>query len=412
VRVIGFLRRPVAGDAILALFLLAASLWAQSAVFFPDETVQAKLAAADRMDGREYLLLWTIATIPAIAGLLVRRRLPLPAYLLAGGSACVHLVAGSAFDLLDPQVLPLLPMDLAAPITLYTLASLTASRRTGMAALGAGLLALASVTWIRGSPFNDVAVPALLLGIAWALGDNTRTGRLHLAAVEERARDLRRDRDQRAQLAIAAERARITRDLHDVVAHGISVMVLQAQGAATALRSHPDRTATALDNITATGRDSLTELRRLLGLNRPDPDEPAPLSPQPGIGALPALIDQVRDAGTPVTLRVEGEPIPLPAGVDLSVYRIVQEALTNTLKHAGTGARVEVRLTFGSTRFEVDVTDDGRGTANAALPTTNGNGLRGIAERVAALGGTVSVGPRKQGGFAVHARLPIDAAVS
>jgi signal transduction histidine kinase len=160
-----------------------------------------------------------------------------------------------------------------------------------------------------------------------------------------------------------------------------------------------------LQDIIATGRASLAEMRRLLGVVRAAPQ----LAPQPGIAALPALVDQVRAAGTPVRLDIDGEPVPMPAGVDLSAYRIVQEALTNTLKHGGPGARALVRLGFTAEHLEVEVTDDG---VSELIPSTvdGGNGLRGIAERVGMLHGELTVGPGPEGGFRVRARLPIEAA--
>jgi signal transduction histidine kinase len=173
------------------------------------------------------------------------------------------------------------------------------------------------------------------------------------------------------------------------------------------LHRHPDRTETALRDVIATGRGSLAEMRRLLGVVRGEPR----FAPQPGVGTLPVLVDQVRAAGTPVAWRIDGTPVPLPAGVDLSAYRIVQEALTNTRKHAGTGAAATVALTFHPDRLEIDVADDGPGPAPISggdVSGGDGSGLRGIAERVAMLGGALSVGPRAGGGFGVRAVLPLD----
>jgi signal transduction histidine kinase len=243
----------------------------------------------------------------------------------------------------------------------------------------------------------------LLVVLAFVLGSGVRGRREHLRVLEQRAADLERERDQRAALATAAERARIIRELHDVVAHGLSVMVVQAQGGAAALHRHPDRTAVALRHVVGTGRASLVEMRRLLGVLRRDPAADAELVPQPGIGILPALVDQVRAAGTEVSLRVEGQPEPLPPGVDLSAYRIVQEALTNVLKHAGSGARVSVRLAFAPDQVEIEVTDDGPPLASTV---EGGAGLRGIAERVGMFGGRLRAGPVEGGGFRVHAVLP------
>jgi signal transduction histidine kinase len=220
----------------------------------------------------------------------------------------------------------------------------------------------------------------------------------------------------------------------------MSVMVVQAQGAAAALERHPDRAATALRHVIDTGRSSLTEMRRLLAAERTDAAEEAQLAPQPGIGAVPGLIDHLRSAGMGIELHVDGVPASLPAAVDLSAYRIVQEALTNTLKHAGPGAGAAVRLAFDADRLLVEVTDDGRGppggpdrpgdsagppgagrdgkaaeavpsAAVAGLPDGRqdwaGNGLRGIAERVAILGGVMESGPGHGGGFRLCATLPL-----
>jgi signal transduction histidine kinase len=247
----------------------------------------------------------------------------------------------------------------------------------------------------------------LLLVAAYAVGDGMRSRRAHLAAVEQRTADLAREERQRAALAVAAERARITRELHDVVAHGMSVMVVQAQGAAAALDRHPERTATALSHVIEVGRSSLAEMRRLLTAGRTDPADGARLAPLPGIGAVPELVDQLRSAGMRIELHIEGLPDATPATVDLSAYRIVQEALTNTLKHAGPDAGAWVRLEFDPEFLRVEVTDDGKGVAEGA--DEHGNGLRGIAERVAMLGGALETGRAQERGFRLRATLPLAA---
>jgi len=248
----------------------------------------------------------------------------------------------------------------------------------------------------------------LIMGLAFAVADGVRSRRAHLYSVEQRAADLEREQQQRVALATAAERARITRELHDVVAHGLSVIVVQAQGGAAALGRHPDRTAEALQNVITTGRDSLAEMRRLLDLVRRDPTEDSQLVPPLGVGSLPELVDRVRAAGTPVTFAVEGQPVPVPASVDLSAYRIAQEALTNTIKHAGAGARAAVRLGFHPDRLEIEVSDDGVG--GPVPPDGDGTGLRGIAERIGMLGGELTAGPGDSGGFRVWALLPLEPA--
>jgi signal transduction histidine kinase len=411
-------------DAALALALLAASALGSVTAFYPQADNPKLIMTYGSVSAWQLaLLVWWLFAVPCVAGLVLQHHRPLLAVILAG--------TGAGWHLLNPR-LGALPIDLAAPITLYVLTTLARSRRTawvvlGVLAAGAYLLtAVGQVLTDRAAQAHPVgpnvvltktvavtpaidldlfasaarsaAGPLLVLGLAFAVGIATRTRRAHLATLEQRATDLERERDQRAALATSAERARITRELHDIVAHGLSVMVVQAQGAAAALRRHPERTETALQDIIATGRASLTEMRRLLGVVREDPGR----APQPGIAALPALVDQVRAAGTPVRLDIEGEPVPLPAGVDLSAYRIVQEALTNTLKHAGPGAQARVRLGFGPERLEIEVHDNGSGPSTV----DSGNGLRGIAERVAMLQGQLSTGPGPDGGFRLRASLP------
>jgi signal transduction histidine kinase len=436
-QVISLFRRPLARDGGLVLLLVALALLLGVRPFALSPDALKRISAArSEAAWRHDLLRWWAIALPAFAAVPLRRRRPLPAFLVAAAAATAHM--------LDPSHLAELPTRLAAAITLYTLASVAGSRRVGAAAFGGALVVIylvelhlvsAAALFALGGPapglaelgelttsagqsgvllraLYDAIEPALFLGIAWAAGDSNRSRRLHLAALEQRAADLERERDQRSALAVAAERARINRELHDVVAHGITVMVVQAQGAAAALDNHPDRSSVALANVIDTGRASLAEMRRLLGLAGGGLDSDPRLAPQPGVGALPALIDQVRGAGTAVELRVEGEPVPLPAAVDLSVYRIVQEALTNVRRHAGDSAHATVRLTFQPNGVGIEVSDDGGGRAGSGgvtPPAADGNGLRGIGERVGALGGSLDTGPRTGGGFGVHAHLPLAA---
>lgn len=215
----------------------------------------------------------------------------------------------------------------------------------------------------------------------------------------ERERLLVQERDERARAAVAEERARIARELHDVVAHAISVIVLQARGARHAEGAERDE---ALDAIESTAASALAEMRRLLHMLREDDDAVA-LAPQPSLDHLDHLVAQVRDAGLPVEVDVDGERRELPPGVDVSAYRIVQEALTNALKHAGpASARVSVR--FGDDALELEIADTGSASANGAGA---GHGLAGMRERVALFGGRLDTGPRDGGGFEVRARLPL-----
>jgi signal transduction histidine kinase len=209
---------------------------------------------------------------------------------------------------------------------------------------------------------------------------------------------------------VSEERSRIARELHDVIAHAVSVMVVQAGAARRVAVARPEQARDAMTSIESTGRQALGEMRRLVGVLR-DNDEPTTLDPQPRLLDVPALVEQAREAGLQVRLEVEGEPRPLPAGVDLSAYRIVQEALTNVRKHAGP-ASVEVAVRYGPHALHIEVCDDGRGAPVEAVSNGHrGQGLIGMRERVALYGGRLDVGPRPQGGFRVLADLPLEAAV-
>ncbi|GAA1617471.1 sensor histidine kinase [Kribbella sancticallisti] len=252
-----------------------------------------------------------------------------------------------------------------------------------------------------------VALGALVFGV-WAIGERRRTRGLYVAQLEERAAQLERDRDREAKLAVSNERTRIAREIHDVVAHGLSIMIVQADGGLYAADASPEQAKKALATIGDTGRASLTEMRKMLGLLKQDvqpdldPDQPRP---QPGISSLPELIENVRQAGLTVDYQVTGTPRDLPALLGLTAYRIVQEGLTNTLKHAGPGARTCVELDFGREMLTVVVTDDGRG-AGVAPSNDPGHGLVGMRQRASISGGTVNAGPKAGGGYEVIARLP------
>jgi signal transduction histidine kinase len=241
------------------------------------------------------------------------------------------------------------------------------------------------------------------LGGAWLAGRAMCYRRTREHVLELLTVDLEREREEKARAAVAEERVRIARELHDIVAHAISVIVLQARGGRRSLATDPGETREALDMIEATGSEALAEMRRLLGMLRRD-DEEIVLAPQPSLRYVDALAAQVREAGLPVDFSVEGEPTELPPGVDLSAYRIVQEALTNALKHAGPAtARVVVR--YRENDLELEIADTGLG---AGASDEDGHGLAGMRERVSLYGGKIETGPRDGGGFAVRARLPLD----
>ena len=232
------------------------------------------------------------------------------------------------------------------------------------------------------------------------LGDNLGTRRAYTKALEERAERLERERNAERARAVAEEQARIARELHDVIAHNVSVMVVQAAAANDVFDTRPERAREALHAIEASGRSALAELRRLLGVVRGDGAE---FTPQPGLDRLDDLVAQVRAAGLAVAVSVEGAPRSLPTGVDLSAYRVVQEALTNTLRHAE-ATRADVSLRYRDDELDVEVRDDGGGNGERRRP---GRGLIGMRERVTAFGGSLETGPPNTGGFGVSARFPL-----
>lgn len=238
------------------------------------------------------------------------------------------------------------------------------------------------------------------------LGREVNERRRYLTELEERAVRLERDREQQSRRAVREERARIARELHDVVAHEMTVMTIQAAAARRVITTNPAQATEALTAIESAGHDALTEMRRLLGLLRHE-DGVSDLVPQPGLDRLDGLMEQMEESGLPTSLVIEGEETALPAGVDLSAYRIIQESLTNSLKHGGPDTKAAVRVVYQPDQILVEVEDDGRGSA--ADPATNGgagHGLVGMRERMAMLDGSLSAGPRPGGGFLVRATIP------
>ena len=267
-----------------------------------------------------------------------------------------------------------------------------------------------------GTSLGDTVVGVLVLIAVWVWGDSRRVRREQVEMIEERALRAELERDEQARVAVREERARIAREMHDIVAHSVSVMVVQAGAARRLVERDPAAAAEAAGLVEATGRDALREMRRAVGVLRANGDggeagdaPPAALEPQPALSDVPALIDGYRDAGLDVRLRTDGDPRRLASGVELAAYRIIQEALTNTIKHAGP-ARAEVRLAYEPGTLTVVVADDGRGAGFEQGP--GGHGLAGMRERVAVCDGDFDAGPRPGGGFRVRARLPLEAARS
>ena len=302
------------------------------------------------------------------------------------------------------------PAALGALIALYTVVAHSDRRRSfygaGIAAVGI-VVVLLTARW--GSDPNGIALNLIVFLTAWLVGDNVRTRRQRLAALEERAERAEQTRTAEAQRAVAEERTHIARELHDVVAHSLSVIIVQAGAARRVIEKEPVRAVGALVAIETTGREAMNEMRRLLTVLRTDGESPGP-RPQPTLTGLADLVDECRSAGLATEVTVTGNERELPPGVALTAYRIVQEALTNSLKHAGPGAAAIVRVHYDACEVDVEVTDDGRGASSQNLGT--GHGLIGMQERVDMCGGALTSGASPGGGFQVRAVLPLDAIVS
>jgi signal transduction histidine kinase len=348
----------------------------------------------------------TAILFAAIAVMLIWRRRR-PALVVATATAC--FLGGGLFVQSRVDSGPV-AFFLAMLVVYYSAGAWGQDRRTVLTT-AAAFTAMVVLDATRGVfDVNGPRQPVAWVGfvVVWLVGGEIGRRRGDVVHLRARASQLERDREERARLAVEDERGRIARELHDVVAHSVSVMVVQAQ-AGPRLLDDPDRVKESFHSIERTGREALTELRRMLGILRTN-GERAEAGPQPGLRLLDGLVAQVRDAGLTVDCVVEGDARPLPVGVDLSAYRIVQEALTNTIKHAR-GRHARVALRYGVSWLDIEVVDDGSG-GSATSGDGTGHGLIGIRERVALYGGELSTGRGKEGGYAVHARLPLNGAVS
>ncbi len=342
--------------------------------------------------------------VALVAPLAWRRRAPVPAAAAVTVAGLFELLAGTDFLL----------ANVSALFMVYALAAY-APRWAGQAGLVLGLAGavLASLRWYAYDSGEALLLTAGAIAVsvvaAWSLGRLRRSRLGELAGLAERARLLEIEREQEMRLAATAERARIAREMHDVVAHSLSVVIAQADGGRYAGRSDPEAATGALEAIAATGRQALTDMRALLGVLRDGSAEQ--YAPQPDVDAVPALVADVRDSGLDVDLLVEGEPRPMAAGPQLAAYRIVQESLTNVLKHAGPNSRAWVRLHWRADALELAVLDDGRGAAAGVVDDDgSGQGLRGMHERAQLHRGRLEAGPRAGGGWRVHAVLPLGGA--
>ncbi|BCJ56680.1 sensor histidine kinase [Micromonospora endophytica] len=363
---------------------------------------------------------WATAIGVAMAvALLFRRGRPVPVTVVVALLAFVQVVLGWA---------PM-PYDVAVLIALYSVVKYADRLRDGVIA---GIVAAVGVVLAATQTSGQVAwyftaiYYGLVTGAVWLVALNVRTRRLYVLTLEERAATLEREREAEARAAVAEERTRIARELHDVVAHGMAVMIVQADGARFMIDKSPETARVAVKVVADTGRQALEDMRRLVGvLREPSPPEsgaaasaadpadlpgqPAaePVHRRPAVTELPALLDRFRDAGLRVGYTVTGEMAPLPAALELTVYRLMQEALTNTLKHAGVGAAVHATLTHDADAVELRVIDDGRGGGPVTPAPSGGHGLIGMRERVSVYAGSLTAGPHLAGGWQVHARLPI-----
>ncbi len=368
---------PHVVDALLAVVVLTVSL-------------QPLLAAASC--GCESPPAWGYAVVVGECLPLVwRRRLPFTVSLVCGTFTTIHGLS----DIPDPAVF------FAGLVALYSVAA-HGSRRLALlaAVIAAHAIGLSMVLDREAADLADLTLSSLTFATAWLLGDGARNRRLAATRAEERAASLERTRAAEARQAVVEERNRIAREMHDVLAHSVSMMVVQAEAGPVVVERDPARAVQAFDAISATGRAALSELRTLLGVLRES--DRGPLAPQPGLAQLAELAESVRGAGVAVELHVPAELPPVSSATDLAAYRIVQEALTNVVKHAGPAA-VEVRVEVVAGRVRLDVADDGLG----GTPDPGaGRGLLGMQERATAVGGTVTAGPRPDGGWLVSAELP------
>jgi signal transduction histidine kinase len=330
--------------------------------------------------------------------LAVRRVSPLWVVIVIGAAVAAHAALG--YEMVQAGTFSSL-------VAVYGVASLTDNRR-GLIAAAATAAALAVFFATNRGDFGAVGIASTsgTWALAWLLGTYVRMRGEQADAAGERAASLERDQEVRAREAVANERARMARELHDIVGHALNLIVIQAGGAQRAFESKPQAARDALVSIESASREALADMERMLGVLRAADDGHADLGPQPGLKQLDSLAAQVSEAGLAVELIVEGSQLELPASVELSAYRIVQEALTNSLKHSrASHARVAVRYRADS--LEIEVTDDGRGPPERGPGGNNGGrGLLGMRERVALFGGDLSVGPAPTGGYRVQARLP------
>jgi signal transduction histidine kinase len=354
--------------------------------------------------------LWAVfVLLPFLAvPVLFRRSYPAPALVLLVAAAAVSLVFGRREVAYGPGIASVVGLICGAYAAGHYGGRWT--RTVSGVLAGVAFAAAIAVAFISHKSISLWPAHTALFayGVAWVVGDRTRTQRAYVAELEERARSLKRERDEQVRRAGEEERVRIARELHDVVAHNVSVIAVQAGAARATAAAHPERALETLGLVERTARGTLAELRMVLGVLRKSDEQGAEESlnrPQPTLRELDELVASTRAAGLDVEATVEGDPRPLPAVVDLCAYRVIQEAVTNVMKHAA-GARARILVRYDPEELLLRVTDEGSGRPGAIGP--EGHGLQGMKERVALAGGRLQVGPQPGGGFRVEARLPLE----
>jgi signal transduction histidine kinase len=363
-----------ARDAVIAVLLLVLLV----------TTIASKQPAAGQRGGD---VLAYLLAVPLTLPFATHRYWPIP-------SLGVVLTAFAAFAAIGYAAYP----GVSLFVIVWGIAA-HSDRRRSLTAFGASVVVMVIALQVQPDHVvtaGDRTSSLLALAVAWLIGELQRTRRARWSALEERAALLERERDERDRRAVAEERLRIARDLHDIVAHAMSVIAVQAGTGHHLIDGDPEAARRALGNVEQASRGALVEMRRMLGVLRDDSDAPTPRTPAPGLAKLDELVGRVRNAGLGVSLRIDENIPPLPTSVDLAAYRVVQESLTNVMKHGGPVAFVSVQAVGGELRIDVD--DDGPAGGTPGAPTSAGHGLIGMRERVAAYEGSFTASPRPAGG--------------
>jgi len=386
-----FTRWPRSSDAVLAVVVFALEVIGILRRV-ANESGEFDISTLGDVGSVTYLLLAASST-----ALLWRRSQPLIVLMVTLTASLVWDVIGLAGG-----------TSLAIFISLYGVGRYIEEDRASLLAVGTALILVVADDLIEGEPATVFGLSLVLVFLGWYVGRGIKSRREYLALLEERAEYLERERAAEAQQAVDEERTRIARELHDLVAHRVSMITVQAGAAQTVAVSDPERAIRAMEAVEEEGREALRELRQVLGVLRPD-EERKGLAPMHGLADIPALVEEMNGVGIGVSLSNAGVPDVLPARIDLAAYRIVQEALTNVLKHAGPDPKAEVRLSSDDDTLTIEVTDQGSGVST--LPGS-GHGLVGMRERATLLGGTFEAGPSLRGGFRIMARLPLEGSPS